>query len=81
MLFVGLFISTYIEQRKALTGGDLYIPVREFTLWVWRNPTDRPLTRVEELMIRWLNHLEEKSQIRQIGALCLASFVAHIDIY
>lgn len=80
-VFVSLFVSTYIEQRKTMSGGDLHIPVREFTLWVWRNPLERPLTKVEELMTRWLSHKEEKSQIRHIAAICLAVFIINVDAY
>jgi hypothetical protein len=72
----------YLEQRQALQGGTGRIKIDGKQYWVWSQPSQRPLTAVEELMLRWLRDPGEQPHqqvARQLALRALITFRELLD--
>jgi hypothetical protein len=79
---VGELGEIYLEQRQALQGGTGRIRIDGKQYPVWSQPSQRPLTDIEELMLRWLRDPGEQphQQIaRQLALRALVTFRELLD--
>lgn len=60
----------YLSQRKEMAGGDYEVKFERFRMESWRDQEDRPMTEVENTLVKWVGSGNEN-----IMRIALQSFV------